>query len=142
MESERNEAAEVSIRKEAKVLLVDDDELVRNLVSNMLRSLGHKAVICKDGLEALELYRQSWREFDLVILDMMMPRMNGRDAFVNMRSINKDIKALLISGFSIEGEAQSLLDAGMKGFIQKPFNFSDFSKVVGKILNDEGKRFV
>jgi len=75
-----------------------------------------------------------------VILDMMMPRMNGRDAFIKMHSINRDIKALLISGFSIDGEAQNLLDAGMKGFIQKPFNFSEFSKAVEKVLNDNSKK--
>ncbi|MFA6290907.1 MAG: PocR ligand-binding domain-containing protein [Victivallales bacterium] len=130
----------VSVRKEAKILLADDEELVRSLVSNMLRSLGHKVVACKDGAEALELYRNSWRDFDLVILDMMMPRINGRDAFIKMHSINRDIKALLISGFSIDGEAQSLLDAGMKGFIQKPFNFSEFTKAVEKVLNDDGMK--
>ena len=133
-ESEKTEPKQVPARKEARILLADDEELVRNLVYNMLRSLGHKVVVCKDGLEAVELYRQSWQGIDLVILDMMMPRMNGRDAFIKMRSINRDIKALLISGFSIEGEAQSLIDAGMKGFLQKPFNFSDFAKTVEKAL--------
>jgi CheY-like chemotaxis protein len=97
--------------------------------------MGHNVVACKDGLEALELYGQSWDEVDLVILDMMMPRMNGRDAFIKMLAINRDIKALLISGFSIDGGAQSLIDAGMKGFIQKPFNFNDFTRAVEKVLN-------
>lgn len=133
----KSETKQVSVRKAANVLLAEDEELVRNLVSSMLRTSGHTVVACKDGLEALETYRKSWREIDLVVLDMMMPRMNGRDAFINMRSINKDIKALLISGFSIEGEAQGLLDMGMKAFIQKPFNFTDFSKIVENVLNDE-----
>lgn len=134
---EKTETKQTPVRKQARVLLAEDEELVRNLVTSMLRSLGHTVVACEDGLEALEIYRKSWREFDLVVLDMMMPKMNGRDAFIYMRSINEDIKALLISGFSIEGEAQSLIDMGMKAFIQKPFNFSDFSKIVDRVLNDE-----
>lgn len=141
VEPEKTEPSPVSVRKEARILLVDDEELVRNLVSNMLRSLGHKVVICKDGLEAVELYRESWRDFDLVVLDMMMPKMNGRDAFFKMRSINSKIKALLISGFSIDGGAQSLLDAGMKGFIQKPFTFNEFARTLEKVLNEETTQF-
>jgi CheY-like chemotaxis protein len=123
-------------RKKTNILLVDDEEIVRDMMTKALRSFGYKIVTCMDGMEAVDLYRQSWKDFDLVILDMMMPRMNGRDAFFEMRSINGDIKALLISGFSIDGEAQSLLDAGMKGFIQKPFNFNELSKIIGNILNE------
>jgi PAS domain S-box-containing protein len=119
----------------SNILLVDDEEVVRTIISRILRSLGHTVVTCNDGMDAVEYYRQSWKETDLVILDMMMPIMNGKDAFFEMQAINKDIKALLISGFSIEGEAQSLLDAGMKGFIQKPFNMSALAKTVEKTLS-------
>ncbi len=134
-EAATNETAPVKPGIKAKILLVDDDEVIRTLVSRILCSLGHEVVTCNDGLEAVELYQRSWRETDLVILDMMMTRMNGRDAFLEMQAFNKDIKALLISGFSIEGEAQSLLDAGMKGFIQKPFSEELLAQELEKVLN-------
>jgi len=122
-----------TIRK-SKILLVDDDDEVRTLVSNFLSSFGHEVVTCRDGQEAVDLYRSSWKDIDLVILDMMMPRMNGRDAFFEMKALNKNVKALLISGFSIDGEAQGLLDAGMKGFIQKPFGRKILSQTLGNVL--------
>jgi PAS domain S-box-containing protein len=125
----------VPARREATILLVDDDEIVRNLVSSMLRALGHKVVACKDGAEAVDLYRQSWPDIDIVLLDMVMPRMNGRDAFFAMRALNKEMKAILISGFSIDGEAQSLLDAGMKKFIQKPFSMRELSVTIDEVIS-------
>ena len=104
--------------KGSKILLADDEEDIRDLLSEILSLSGYEVVTCKDGQEAVEIYRREWDNIGLVILDMMMPEMNGKDAFQEMQSINRDIKALLISGFSIEGDAQDLLDAGMKGFIQ------------------------
>ena len=138
-ESEKSDSRQAPARKVVKVLLADDEELVSKLVSNMLSTLGHKVVICRDGLEALETYSKSWHDFDLVVMDMMMPKMSGKDAFLKMKEINPEIKALLISGFSIDGEAQNLINAGMKAFIQKPFNFSEFTKIVNKVLEDEKK---
>ncbi|HCE42805.1 MAG TPA: hypothetical protein DET40_04600 [Lentisphaeria bacterium] len=134
IESEESKPEPDVIRKEANILLVDDEEIVRDMVAKMLRSFGHKVVICKDGLEALEYYKQSWSKIDLVVLDMMMPRMNGRDSFIGMRTVNPDIRAVLMSGYSIDEEVQSLLDAGMKGFIQKPFNTKELNKEVESAL--------
>ena len=102
--------------------MVDDEESLRELVSEILSTSGYEIVTCKDGMEAVELYRRKWGEFSLVVLDMMMPEMNGKDAFLEMQAINGNIRALLISGHSIECEVQSMLDAGMKGFIPKPFS--------------------
>jgi CheY-like chemotaxis protein len=122
-------------RKEVNILLVDDEEVVRDMVARMLRSLGHNVVVCNDGLEALEYYKQEWQKVDLVIMDMVMPRMNGRDSFMGMLAINPKINAILISGYSIDGEVQRLLDSGMKGFIQKPFNTKDLDKAIERALN-------
>ncbi|HBC87740.1 MAG TPA: hypothetical protein DCZ94_12350 [Lentisphaeria bacterium] len=114
-------------RKGIRILLVDDEEIVRNMVGSMLRSFGHKVMTCNDGLEAVEFYRNSWKDIDLVVLDIMMPRMNGKEAFVSMKSINSEIRVLLASGYSMDGETQGLLDAGAKAFIQKPFNMKELS---------------
>ncbi|MFZ2657583.1 MAG: response regulator, partial [Victivallales bacterium] len=134
LEYEVSSPAPVDARKEANILLVDDEEIVRDMVARMLRSFGHKVMTCRDGLEALEYYKQSWNKIDLVVLDMMMPRMNGGDSFIGMRTVNPEIRAVLMSGYSIDEEVQGLLDAGMKGFIQKPFNTRELNKIVGSAL--------
>jgi DNA-binding response OmpR family regulator len=105
------------------------------IVPRMIKFFGHKIVTCKVGMEAVETHRKSWNEIDIVILDMMMPKLNGRDTFFEMRAINNYVKAVLISGFSIDGEVQRLLDAGMKGFIQKPFNMRELSKTILEAFN-------
>ncbi|MFZ2658702.1 MAG: response regulator [Victivallales bacterium] len=131
------ESTSVPTGKKLRVLLADDDESVRNIVSSFLRSLGHDVILCKDGMEAVEYYRSHWKETDLVILDMLMPVMNGKDAFIEMKSINGDIRSLLISGFSIDGEAQALIDAGMKGFLQKPFAIGELSMAMEAAFKEQ-----
>ncbi len=113
---------------------MDDEESLRELVSEILSSSGYEILTCKDGLEAVELYRRKWEDISLVVLDMMMPEMNGKDAFLEMKAINGNITALLISGHRIECEVQSLLDAGIKGFIPKPFNPETLLKTVKNVL--------
>jgi len=73
-------------------------------------------------------------EIDLVLIDMVMPRMNGKEAYCEMQKINGDIKALMISGFSIGGEVQQLLKSGMKGFLQKPFEVSVLGKKIAEVI--------
>jgi DNA-binding NtrC family response regulator len=124
--------------RKATIMLVEDEEMVSNMVSRILDSFGHKVIVCKDGKDALELYRNTWKSIDLVILDLVMPKMSGKDTFQAMKLINPKVKVLLASGFSIDGEAQSVLKLGATGFIQKPFNMNDLSKSITDCL-DSGK---
>jgi len=82
----------------------------------------------------MEYYRKSWKQTDLVILDMVMPELGGRETFIAMREINPEIKAILSSGYSIDGPAQEILDEGVKSFIQKPFELQKLSDKVAKVL--------
>ena len=120
--------------RSARILLIDDDEGVRNMATMMLRRLGHQVTSRTNGAEAVEYYRHAWNEIDLVILDMIMPKMNGRDAFIAMRQINPKIRALLSSGYSIDGEAKQILDEGMSGFLQKPFLMAELSEKLADML--------
>jgi len=131
---EAGAAGGAPIKGTARILLVDDEEMVRDMGARLLRELGYKVAVCKDGAEAVEYYRKSWEHVDLVILDMVMIGMGGRDAFVAMRRINPDIKALLVSGYSIDGEARSILDEGVLGFLQKPFRVAEFGRAVADAL--------
>jgi PAS domain S-box-containing protein len=119
-----------------RILLVDDEVMVHEMAADVLRSLGYTVTVCRDGGEAVALYAESWREFDLVILDMVMPVMAGREAFREMRRINPGVKALLSSGYTIDGEAREVLREGVLGFLQKPFRKSELARRVVEALGD------
>ncbi len=105
----------------ACIMVVDDEEVIRFAAEEILADQGHEVIPCADGQAAVEVFSKRWQEIDLVILDMIMPRMGGRDCYRAMREINPDVCVILSSGHSINGEAQALLAEGVKGFVQKPY---------------------
>jgi CheY-like chemotaxis protein len=118
----------------ACVLIVDDEETVCSVASKMLERWGYRTMVSYDGVAAVDLYRESWQKINLVVLDMAMPKMGGRETFYALREINPDVAVLLTSGYSINDEVQELLEAGANGFIQKPFWKNEFSRVVAESL--------
>ncbi|RJR49201.1 MAG: PAS domain-containing sensor histidine kinase [Desulfobacteraceae bacterium] len=116
------------------VLLVDDEDMILEVALSMLTALGYKVLTAKSGQEAAELYRERWKKIDLVILDMIMPAMGGKETFEELRKINRDVRVLLSSGYSIDSRAKLLLEEGCRGFIQKPFNLSAFSSKLRDVL--------
>jgi len=119
--STREDSIQKVIKGSAHILLVDDEKMVHEICGDILQSLGYTVTVCSDGREAIEYYKKSWKDIALVILDLVMPEMSGGAAFNVMKEINPDIRVLVSSGYSINGEARDLLTAGAKGFIQKPF---------------------
>jgi PAS domain S-box-containing protein len=117
-------------RGTARILVVDDEEVVLKVASEVLRDLGYHVTTCKDGREAVAYYREAWRDVDLVLLDMVMPNLSGRDTFLAMRQINPAVKAILSSGYSMNGQAQGILDEGVLDFIQKPYRLAELSRKV------------
>ncbi len=111
----------------ARVLVVDDEELVREAAAGMLGVLGYEALPCATGKQAVELYAKRWREIDLVLLDMVMPVMNGTETFAALREVNPGVKVVLSSGYSLDGEAQKLLEEGVVSFVQKPYRTTDLA---------------
>jgi len=126
--------SDLPIMGHAYILLVEDEPIVRDMTKKMLEALGYSVTTCRDGQEAVEYYRDSWREIDLVILDMVMPKMGGKDTFTAMYKINPDVRAILSSGYSINDEAQSILDQGVKAFVGKPYDRKKLSEVVARVL--------
>jgi two-component system cell cycle sensor histidine kinase/response regulator CckA len=117
------------------VLLVDDEDMIIDIGQDILRTLGYQALAVRSGREALDLLTKSRGTIDLVILDMVMPEMGGGETFDRMKEIDPDIKVLLSSGYSIDGEANEILKRGCCGFIQKPFSLTDLSERLRKILD-------
>lgn len=122
------------VRGSGRILVVDDEETVREVASDMLRDLGYDVITAVDGQAALELYEKMAREIDLIIMDMIMPRIDGRECFRRMREINPGVRAILSSGFSCDGSVQEILNEGMRGFTQKPYRVSDLSQAVANAL--------
>ena len=120
----------------ARILLVDDEAFVREPLSELLQQIGHHVTCCEDGQEAIELHRQRWREIDLVVLDMVMPRRGGHDVFQEMLRLNPKVQVLLVSGHSVDLEAREVLALGAAGFLQKPFSMDAFIQTVSRILAD------
>jgi PAS domain S-box-containing protein len=117
-----------------RILVVDDEEMVRTVTKEMLSSLGYQVVTVSDGQEAVEYYRGFGTEIDLVIIDMIMPKLGGRDCFRALKAINPSVKAILATGYDRNGAAQEILNAGMLGFVQKPYQMSQLSEVIANVL--------
>ena len=113
-----------------RILLVDDEPGVQMTIAAMLTHLGHSVTAESNGKDAVEYYAKAWRGIDLVILDLIMPVMSGPEAFKELRKINPAVKILISSGYGIDGDAETLIAAGAKGFLEKPFITSDLSKAI------------
>ncbi|NPU84050.1 MAG: PAS domain S-box protein [Syntrophaceae bacterium] len=117
------------------VLLVDDEAMVLDVAGEMLQHLGYRIHRVGSGQEALAVYHEKKDEIDLVILDMIMPGMQGGDTFDRLREINPQVKVILSSGYSIDGQAQGIIERGCNGFIQKPFMLEQLASKVRTILD-------
>ena len=118
------------MRGNERILVVDDEYPVRNVLSLSLEHLGYNVEIASSGTEALELYRKSKQPIDLVILDMLMPQLSGDQTFFKLKAIDPDVKVLVISGYSSQEAVNSILDNGGLGFVQKPFTITELAKRV------------
>ncbi len=116
------------------ILFVDDEEMLCEMATLMFKGLGYEVTAYTNSVEALNFYKENYNKIDLVILDMVMPIMDGKDLFNAMKKINPQILSLLASGYSIDGRAQSIIDEGVKGFIQKPFRKAKISKIVADTI--------
>ncbi len=116
------------------ILLVDDEKMILEVSQLMLEKLGFSVLSAANGNDALEIYRREKDRVKLVILDMIMPNLNGYETYKLLKSINPDIKVLLSSGYSMDEQARKILEEGCSGFIQKPFNLKLLSKKINEIL--------
>jgi len=147
-EKEKTEALEKDdeVKKEKKeekinkkgafnILIVDDDENVRKITAEIIKSIGFTTYTCQDGMEAIKFIEESKTKIDLILLDMIMPGLSGEKTFWGIKAISPDIKIILVSGYSLNEQAQGLLNAGAIAFLQKPFTFQDLSQLVLSVLN-------
>jgi PAS domain S-box-containing protein len=126
----------------ARVMLVEDEEIVRAMTVELLEQLGCQVRAVRNGREAVAAYEASVREIDVVILDFVMPEMGGKETFTRLREINPSVAVIIASGYSLEGEVQAVLDEGARDFIQKPFRAAVLARKIADIMNSKQNKTV
>jgi CheY-like chemotaxis protein len=133
-EEDGKEKGEI-LRGDETILFVDDEELILEIGTEFLKKMGYAVLSAGSGREAIEIYRNNRQKIDMVILDMVMPDMGGGAVFDELKKIDENIKVLLSSGYSIDGQASNILKRGCNGFIQKPFDMRQLSHKLREILD-------
>jgi CheY-like chemotaxis protein len=123
---------------QGRILLVDDDPIVRQASTGLLQLLGYEVVICEDGQMAVDYYREHGREIDLVLLDLVMPRLGGLETFRALKAIDPSVKVVLTTGYGHNEAVQALLDEGVVGFAPKPYHARTLSEMLARILGRKG----
>lgn len=125
---------ETVIKGTGCILVVDDEPVVLKVTSRLLKHLGYTVLEADSGRDAVRIYKRHRNSIDLVILDMIMPDIGGGEVYDRLRDINPAVKALLASGYTLDGQASRILRRGCNGFIQKPFSMGQLSQKIAGIL--------
>ncbi len=131
-EKEKNES--IIIPGKGRIMVVDDESVIRNTAYGMLSSMGYEVLLAQDGEEALKIYKSENGIIDLVILDMVMPKISGKETFERLKKIDKSVKVIFSSGFSPEAVAGDIRGMGAIGFIQKPYRIVELSKLIHEAI--------
>jgi CheY-like chemotaxis protein len=117
------------------ILLVDDEDIITDVGRAMLEKLGYTVFVAQGGEQAVETMSAMGQQIDLVILDLVMPDMDGGTTFDRIRALDPSMPVILSSGYAINDMATDIMQKGCNGFIQKPFNISEFSYKVREVLD-------
>ncbi|HID16143.1 MAG TPA: response regulator, partial [Candidatus Atribacteria bacterium] len=114
--------------------VIDDEEIVREMMKDVLEELGYTPLFAKNGKEGVELFKKIYNDIDLVMIDMNMPELAGRETFRKIKEIAPSVKTILISGFGLNGTVSKLLEEGFSAFLHKPFTLGELSEVLNEVL--------
>ncbi len=118
------------------VLIVEDEENLRDLLRMMLEDSGIKVLEAVDGMEALEIFTAHKDEIGIVLSDLGLPRLGGWEAFLKMREVNPELKGILASGFFNPDVRIEIIKSGARDFIQKPYNAAQIIEMIRNLLNE------
>ena len=116
------------------VLVVEDEERVRESLRGILEGLGYKVLTASDGEEGVRLYGEHLGKIDLVLSDMVMPRMGGRELYRRLKEMDPDARVLILSGYGLGEEVRELISEGVVGFVQKPISMRELARKLRKAL--------
>jgi CheY-like chemotaxis protein len=117
------------------ILVVDDDDIVRGVAEGILQTVGYTVLTAKNGKEGVERYQEASDSILAVLLDMAMPVMSGREAYIEMKKINPEVKVLLASGFRKDERVDEILGLGVKDFLQKPYTITTLALAMKKVID-------
>jgi two-component system, cell cycle sensor histidine kinase and response regulator CckA len=120
-----------------RILLVDDDEFVRDLGKSILEHSGYTVLTAAKGKEALNLYKKERGNISLVILDLIMPEMGGKECLKGLLKIDPRVKVLIASGYAAEGQTKDTIETGARGFVGKPYNMRQMLQAVREVLDSD-----
>lgn len=121
---------------EGKILIIEDEELVRNMLCSILSDLGYEPIDFSDPRDAVSFYSNNYKTIKLAIVDIVMPHMGGYECFRKLKSINNNVIVVMASGYAMNDEIKSILEEGAKEFIHKPFTLKGISSVLNRLLKD------
>ena len=121
------------------ILLIDDEKMILAVGRELLEELGYTVLPALSGQEAIDIFQKDHNEIDMIIMDMVMPGLSGSETFDRLREIDSEVKILLSSGYSVDGQASDIMKRGCDGFIQKPFNMNQLAEKIIKIMPDREK---
>mgnify|MGYP001098699542 CR=1 FL=1 len=138
--TDKGKVKEKPVVGRGRILLMDDERYIRNLLDRMLDSIGYEVTLATDGVEAIELYREakdSGRPYDAVILDLTVPGgMGGKVAIQRLKEIDPEVKAIVSSGYSDDPVLSDFGEYGFSGFIAKPYRIRELSSVLHKVITE------
>jgi PAS domain S-box-containing protein len=119
------------------ILIIDDEKLIRDLGEKALNKFGYMVITAPDGESALKLYSREWERIDLIILDLIMPRMSGNLCFEEIMRVNPNARVIIASGYSDNGQMRKSIEGRARGFIGKPFNVKRLLRIIREILDND-----
>ncbi len=134
LEAVQTSSSEQSINGSGCVLVVDDEDVMRFTAKAILNEHGYNVLTASNGQEAVSIFREKSDEIDIVLLDMIMPVMNGMDAFNEIRAIKPDVKVILASGFTKDADVEDMKALGLRSFIKKPYRVAILTQEVQNVM--------
>ncbi|MFW6098179.1 MAG: hybrid sensor histidine kinase/response regulator, partial [Chloroflexota bacterium] len=122
---------------EGTVLVVEDNEIIREALSEILKTIGYEVFEAEDGQEAIEVFKAHRKEIGLIISDMVMPRMGGKALHDALRALNPDMRMIFTSGYPLDAENKRFVEESGSVWVNKPFSHETLARAIGRVLGDE-----
>ncbi len=119
------------------IMLVDDQDAIWDFMIEALQNLGYSVILAENGQDAVEIYKNNPGQVDLVILDMIMPKLGGHNTFYQLKAVDPSVKVILSSGYVSEEEVDDLLKQGAKAFIPKPHRIKMIAREIRRVLDEK-----
>jgi len=139
---DESETAETQLKEDehlfqrtGTIMVVDDEKPALSVAERILRKFGFDVVAASNGPDAVKAFKRLKTQIDLVVLDIIMPGMDGADVFRELKALNPDVKVILASGYSVNGQAGAIMKEGAVGFVQKPFTISELGAAINHALS-------